>query len=227
MSRRRSWQFVHFAAIGVVIMTVVIAGKFPTTGGDFAPGYAVPVYAFEFAQTADDVARVFGPIGDPLRSQRIAEMDDGNYWDFPFMTAYSLFLGLFFLAASRESGNRFWRLPAGIGFASGVFDGIENWILLGLTADFDALPYLEWLRLPVTLKFSALVACAFFAGLWFLKQSGLAWRCVGGVAIALSVVSALGLIIPHRYAFLIAIGIGPVWLAQWLFAVVARRRSLD
>ncbi|MFK8051403.1 MAG: hypothetical protein AB8F65_00405 [Woeseiaceae bacterium] len=224
-SSSRYWRATVWCALAVLIATAVIAGKFPATGGDFAPGYAVPVYAFEFAREPSDLDLVFGQPSDPERASRIKAMDQGNYWDYLFMATYGGFLGLFFWAAYRQTGRGTWQLAAAFGVAAAICDGIENVILIGITRDLANAPLLEWLWIPVTLKFALLLACAALAG-WFFHALGLPiWRRCGHGLVLLALIGSSGLIAPPEFAYLLAICIAPAWLLQLIYAIGSTKRN--
>ncbi|MEM7762991.1 MAG: hypothetical protein AAF290_02860 [Pseudomonadota bacterium] len=212
------WSWVVWSGVAVILLTIVIAQVFPKTGGDFAPGYAVPVYAFEFARSKEDLPLVFGEKNDLERPARVRQMDRGNYWDFAFMTAYAAFLACFFWSAARATGRRNWRIVALLVGLSGPCDAIENAILLSITRDLDTAAGLPWLWLPVTLKFSLLLFGAAAAGCFFWRHATGVWRRLGHGLIVLALIGVAGLIVPERFAYLLAVCIAPAWLAQFVFA---------
>ena len=87
-------MWISCAVFGVIltVLGTIMIDYFPSTAHNISDGFGGPVFAFEMAKTPEDLINVFGPEGDPLRTERIAQMDKGNLWDFPFMLIYALFM---------------------------------------------------------------------------------------------------------------------------------------
>lgn len=189
---------------------------FPSEAAEPIPGIVdtSPVLMFEFARTPADLDRVFGPPGDPLRGERILQMDMGNQADYALAIAYGLFILSFFAAAARTRSNRSWLVLGLLGIVAALADAWENSILLSLTSGGGTGP-LAALPLPVWTKFGLLALCCGAAGVYFLKLKHyiLALLCLPAVALILP-----GMLAPFAYGALAANGIGLGWLAMGIHA---------
>ena len=209
----------------VLALSAVVTARLPASGAGYAEGYGTPVIAFEMARSTQDLVRVFGAEDDPSRPDRIARMDSGTCWDYPFLVAYGAFLGCFFLAVARERGDRRWLAWAAVGPLAALADAMENLILLGLTDDLATARHLAWLPYPVWTKFLLLMLAGIGAGIFLLGVRGAAWRALGVLAIGGSLAVAVAFASPGEFGRLLGPGIGLAWLIQLAFAMarVARR----
>lgn len=214
--------WISCAVLGIVLTVfgTMMMNVFPSTAHNIADGYGGPVYAFEMVTTADDLINVFGPEGDPLRAERIAQMDKGNYLDFPFMLLYALFMAAFLWAVRLETGKKIWALLAGLSLLSGVFDAIENVILLGLTKDLEAAHNIGLLTYPVWAKFLAIWVCTSAAGLYLIKQPNMIWRISGLIVIASTASILMAFYSPSDYGVLIRSGVTIAWIIVLVYAIV-------
>ena len=126
MSSKTLWKLCAFFGLSVAILAVVILSTFPQTGATDLSGFGGPVFAFEVAQSKADLIAIFGKAGDPQHGARIAKMNEGNLWDFGFMTVYALFMALFFVAVFVRSRRKIWIFLACLGLLAGILDAAEN-----------------------------------------------------------------------------------------------------
>lgn len=215
---RKTWLAVFALGLGIIALAGPVLGAFPETAHASVPGYGAPVYAFEMARTPADLIAVFGPEEDPLRAERIAQMDRGNLWDFPFMATYSLFMAVFFFAVWQASNKRIWLVFAGVGLAAGLADAIENIILLNLTSNLDDAPHIQWLGAPVWTKFLSIMVCITAAGTHLLRQNNWLWKALGLCSILGGLTIFSGFLSPAQYGYLIGNGTTLGWVAMLLFA---------
>ncbi|MEN8722342.1 MAG: hypothetical protein ABF335_05585 [Alphaproteobacteria bacterium] len=222
MKEQTAWRACVIGALAVIVIGLITMGQFPTDGAGYDPGLGAPIYAFEMARTQADLIAVFGAIDDPARAGRIAAMDAGNLWDYPFMLAYGLFIALFFVAGAKQSGRKVWLLFGALGVIAAVSDGIENKILLGLTADLENAPYLDLLAYPVWIKFWCLMGAGIGAGLFMMAENdSWLWKLLGAI-VALAALGVLaGFWSPTHYAVLMGNGLTICWVLQLVYA--ARR----
>ena len=222
---RRHWLHCVLAGLAVLAITVVIMPKFPADSAGMEPGYGSPVIAFEMARSVADLHAVFGPPDDPERPRRIAMMDDGNIWDFPFMIAYGAFIALFLRAAGKASGNSIWYLLAMLGIVAGAADAIENTILLGLTADLEAARDISLLAYPVWIKFFSIMITGVAGGIVIATQAKHFWRILGVVAAASALLVLAGFYDPSTYGALLGLGITICWIIMLVFAITRWRQA--
>jgi len=222
---RRHWLHCVLAGLAVLAIAVILMPKFPTDSEGIDPGYGSPVIAFEMARSVADLHAVFGTPDDPERARRIAMMDDGNIWDFPFMIAYGLFIALFLRAAGKASGNTLWYLLATLGIVAGAADAIENNILLGLTADLEAATDIGLLAYPVWIKFFSIMITGVAGGIVVATQGRHFWRILGVVAAASALLVLVGFYDPATYGALLGLGITICWVIMLAFAITRWRQA--
>lgn len=215
---RQYWLAVFVLGLGIIALANPVLGAFPETVHTPTPGYGAPIYAFEMAKTPADLIAVFGPEGDPLRPERIAQMDRGNLWDFLFMATYSLFMSIFFYAIWNDSNNGLWLVFGGIGLLAGCADAIENMILLNLTNNLAQAPNIQWLGIPVWTKFLSIMVCISAAGAYLATQKSLLWTALGICSVLGGLTIFIGYLSPTEYGYLIGNGTTVGWVAMLLFA---------
>ncbi len=215
---RKVWMAVVVFGFGIIALAGPVLGAFPETTHTPSPGYGAPIYAFEMAKTPADLIAIFGPQDDPLRPERIAQMDRGNLWDFPFMATYSLFMALFFFALWKGSSKKIWLLFASIGLLAGCADAIENMILLNMTSDLAGAPHIQWLGVMVWTKFLSIMVCITAAGAHLLAQKQLLWKALGVCSILGGLTLFIGYLSPAEYGYLMGSGTTLGWIAMLLFA---------
>ena len=171
-----SWRSCLLWGLATLAVSQSFALFMPATMAHSIPGAAVdnPVLAFEFARTPAHLDAVFGALGDPIREARISGMMRGNVLDYLFMMVYGSFVLAFFGASAKATGDRRWWFAGWLGPLAAVCDAIENALLLSINADMAApTPELQFLPVPVWLKFGALALACGLAG-WALVRQG-AW----------------------------------------------------
>jgi len=225
-----AWVFCGLMGLIMIGVSLTVLSIFPAEGHTVSPGYGGPVFAFEMAKDQADLIAVFGPEGDLDRASRIAQMNEGNLWDYPFMLIYSLFMAAFLWGAYRETGHKIWALLAGIAMLSGTADAVENLILLGLTKDLAVAPNLGWLGYPVWTKFLSIMVCVCAAGVFMIRQSGWIWKVLGIAAIIGSMTIFAAFLAPETNGWLIRHGTGAGWFMMLAFAWwrwFARRKTIS
>ena len=217
---RSAWLICCGCGLAVAAVAGIMGPKFPKDGAGYPEGLGDPIFAFEMAASAEDLALVFGPFDDPRHAGRIAQMDEGNHWDYAFMLVYATYLWTFYAAVRRETGRRAWLLLGGLAIAAALSDVIENGILLGLTADLAAAPNVEYLAYPVWFKFLSLMICGLGTGVFLLTRSNLLWRLAGVAVVAGSLAVAAGFVAPDSHVQLLGKGLAIVWNLQLIYAIV-------
>lgn len=220
MTEQSMWRLCVAAGLAVIVIGLITMAQFPTDGAGYDPGLGSPIYAFEMARSPADLIAVFGTIDDPARAERIAAMDAGNLWDYPFMLAYGLFIALFFGAAAKQSGRRIWWVFGLLGIVAAMSDAVENQILLGLTADLEAARNLDLLAYPVWIKFLSLMIAGVGAGLFLIAHNtGPIWLVLGTLATLGALCVAAGYWSPTDYAVLMGNGLTICWVIKLSYAV--------
>jgi len=221
ISKSFHWRSCALMGLLVIILALYLMPKFPQEAATEIAAYGSPVYAFEMARSVDDLIAVFGDVNDPNRLDRITAMNDGNYWDFPFMVAYGAFIASFFFAAYRSSNKRHWLVFSILGVVAAFSDAYENILLLGLTADLEQALGLHLLLYPVTVKFQLLSICGIGLGMFLLSQDSRIWFYLGILAILAGLASLLAFHFGADVGFFFFVGQGITvcWLIQLVFAV--------
>lgn len=212
MAAKHFWIGTFILGLVVTVLGLITISQFPSDGHDVPVGYGGPVFMFENVKTQSDLVAVFGPENDPQRAERIAAMDLGNYWDFPFMASYALFMAFFCLAAWRTDEHIVWLVFSGVGILSGFADAVENLILLGITADIASAPNMGWLAIPVWTKFLSISAAICASGWFILSRPALTFKVLGLIAILGGSVNILAFMDPSEFGWLIRHGTTAGWL---------------
>ena len=126
------------AGIITIVMGVVLAGAFPVSSPEMPEGFFTPIIAFEFIETATETKKLLAWDDASQRTELIEAMRLGMKLDYVFMSAYTLFLGLFSWVCYKISKQR--RYVFGVAIAPIVWaaDGIENLQLLNIMSNLLA-----------------------------------------------------------------------------------------
>lgn len=218
------------AGVAVLITVILIMPYFPTEAAADISGYGSPVIAFEFARTPADLIAVFGGDVDPERAGRIAMMDQGNRWDFLFMTLYSVFGAIFGLAVRRRRAT----LGAVIVVAAivaGIADAVETRTLLSITAQMTegvANPAgLATVWVPVTIKFIGLALSIIGAGLFIGSRADVAWKALGALTVLAALLSIPALLSPSTLGGLLTLSVGIGWIIMLAYALTRSLRGIE
>ena len=213
--------------LAVILVSVVLMFIFPGKSGRMPDGFTVPIIAFEFMQTRDEVESLFGAPGSGERKELAAAMDLGNYLDFGYMVLYSLFLLLFSLQAARESGARYLNAGAVIALAVLAGDVLENLQLLGITAGLGSGDYLNELLLLqkfTWLKWGGLaLAFGLLSGFFFRK--GIFGKVIGGIGLASLALGAAAFIQRSVVTTIFTSAVSLMFLLMIIFCFVYKRKS--
>ena len=226
---RTLWIACAAAGLGVMVIVVLIMPLFPADSAGDIQGYGSPVYAFEFARSPADVAAVFGSSDDPERARRLAMMDQGNRWDFLFMTIYTLFGALFGWAVQKGGGAIGYSIIAAA-IVAGLADAIETVTLLSITADMrvgvDQPAGLGILYLPVFTKFFAMSASIIAAGLYLARREAWSWRIVSICGLMVGNAAIVFTLFHGQLGRYIGIMIGIGWIIMLAYALTRSARPL-
>lgn len=219
MKTKPLWRLVTLFAVFTTLGSLLLANVFPQSSFSDISGYGSPVIAFEMAKTEADLLAIFGPSEDSNHGMRVTQMDKGNLADFVFMICYAGFLGMFSLAAHKQSGNSLFLFASAAGFLAGLFDGVENLILLRLTSDFSSSILLSTLWVPVYSKFIAIAVSTGAGAYLLIKQSNVVWRLLGLIAISGVFTLLASLFSPESLGWMLGPAIGCAWLCLLSFSI--------
>ncbi len=206
--------------LGAVIMTLVLSAIGPRPVAPLPAGFITPVLAFEFAETEEEVAALFAPLGQPAGDAVRVAMDTVNRLDFLYIALYGGCLLGFALTSFRLTGQRFYRLAAVLAVAIMAADVLENIQLLGITRHLGAQPIdqrLTLLRLFTWLKWGGLA-------LWFLlmrsyfQQAGRFGRLIALVSFLPLLLGVAAFFSPGLLSELFALAIGLLFLLLTVYA---------
>jgi hypothetical protein len=203
--------------LGVIAMTIFLAVMGPREFGELPPGFITPVIAFEFAESASEVWRMFIPPGSAEAMDRI------NRWDFLYMILYGWFLAAFSLACARRTGNRLFYFAAATAGGIIIADAFENLQLLGLTyrVGLDG-GYLDdlvmQLKVFTWLKWGGLAL--YFLMLWayFHGQTGRLSRFTSFIALLPALSALLAFMRRGLLNELLALSVGLMFILITLYA---------
>lgn len=213
-----SWRACLLWGIATVVVSQSFGFFVPATLAHAIPGSTVtnPVLAFEFATRPGQLDAIFGAVGDPLRSARIAGIIAGNRFDYLFMVVYGSFVLAFFGATARTTGIQRWWLAGVLGPVAAASDAIENALLLSINADMAApAPELAWLPLFVWTKFILLALDCGLAGIALLRMR--AWLPAVTCFVA-PIAIVPGLLRPWKWGQPAVSAIALGWLVMVLWA---------
>lgn len=185
-------RIVEWGATGAGLLTIllgIIIVLIMPVSANVSEGFRTPIIAFEFAETADDLA--FLSDSDPDGPANRDKMDRGHRWDMLFPVAYGIFLASLLVQAAQAG---FWPVWWFVPFAllAIPFDIWENTLLVSITDslrnDGTGEEFLGVLRTATWLKWGAIAVGA--AGLgWNSWQKGEYWSA--GLAIVTGLVTAV------------------------------------
>ena len=148
-----------FLTIGIVtISLMMLLWLFPSEVGTLPDGFSSPVVALEFAETPEEVRKMF-EADNEVRTKWLLDMRRGHLADSFYLMFYSLFLGLWGWIAARRTGKKwFYAIPL-LALAAGASDAAENLQMVALTYlvdQGDMLMELRYLYLFTWLKWGSL-----------------------------------------------------------------------
>jgi len=181
------------AGIVTILLGVILAGAFPVSSPEMPEGFFTPIIAFEFIETKDEVEKLLAWDNTVQRTGLIDAMRFGIKLDYVFMSAYSLFLGLFSWVCYKISQKRMYITGVVIAPIVWIADGIENLQLLNIMSNLlaeESISFeLELLSIFTWIKWGG-IAVIFTVLIPYLWKGGLLSKATSFVA-TLSVFSAI------------------------------------
>lgn len=224
----RAWYWTLGLGIAVLAFGLHLTQVFPQAGHDIAPGYGAPVLAFEFAGGQADLEAIFGVETDPQQVARLAAMRMGNERDYLYMLLYAGFLGCGCFALWRELRVRALLAATLLPLAAALCDAWENWLLLDIQAAFtagDYSPAMASLPYPVAAKFGLLALTNVAIGA-AATQFGRWWALFGTLAILAAIPTAMALITPAAFAWMLVPSAAGGWLLLLALATAGSWRAV-
>ncbi len=215
--------------LGAVVMTLVLAAVGPRPAAPLPAGFMTPVLVFEFAETTDEVATLFAPVGQPAGDAVRAAMDRVNRLDFIYIALYGGCLLAFSLVCFRLTGQRVYLLTATLAVGIMAADMLENIQLLAITRDLGTRPIDDWLtrlRLFTWLKWGGL-AFWFLIMRFYFQRAGRFGRFVGWVSVFPLLLGIAAFVRPGLMSELFALSIGLLFLLLTVYSWRARHSQLS
>lgn len=156
-------------AVGILtlVYTIVLSSVLPSEAAGIGD-YQSPILAFEFAETADDLAFLAGDANAGMR----AAMDEGNTYDMAYPFLYGGLMAFWLLAFARKGNPMAW---AGLVAAVLIIpaDINENMVMLAITDVLgraeDPTPLLPVLVIATWIKWGLIAFAALILAIHFLK----------------------------------------------------------
>lgn len=211
--------------LGAVVMTLVLSAVGPRPVTPLPAGFMTPVLVFEFAETADEVATLFAPVGQPAGDAVRVAMDRVNRLDFLYIALYGGCLLAFSLVCFRLTGQRVYLLAAALTVGIMAADVLENVQLLAITRELGARPIdarLTLLRLFTWLKWGGL-ALWFLLMRYYFQRAGRFGRFVGWVSVFPLLLGIAAFVRPGLMSELFALSIGLLFLLLTVYSWRSRR----
>ena len=191
-----SRPFIKVGLLGIVVVFfgLFLMTIFPASANQLPEGFSVPIIAFEFLQSSEEILAFFGATQSPERDHLVAAMDLGNKLDYIYMVFYSGFLGTFCFVCYRLEKRPVFILGILLSFTILLGDAMENLQLLNITNHLEAAsfgPDIKRLMFWTWLKWGGL-ACLFLLLVPHFFRGGWASKLISGIAagtFALGVVS--------------------------------------
>ncbi|WP_188238226.1 hypothetical protein [Sphingopyxis sp. LK2115] len=224
----RAWHWTLGFGLAVLAFGAWLTQIFPQTGHDIAPGYGAPVLAFEFAAGQADLEAIFGTETDPQQVARLAAMRTGNERDYLYMLLYAAFLGSGCFALWRELRLRALLAATLLPLAAALCDAYENWLLFDIQAAFtagDYSPAMATLPYPVAAKFGLLALTNVVIGV-AATQFGRWWALFGTLAILAAIPTAMAIITPAAFAWMLIPSAAGGWLLLLALALAGSWRAV-
>lgn len=123
--------------VGIVaISLLMLLWLFPSEVAWLPDGFTSPVVALEFAETPEEVRKIFGSDTED-RTKWLKDMRRGHLADSFYLMCYSLFLGLWGWIAARRSGKLWFYIIPLLALIAGASDAAENLQMVSLTHLLD------------------------------------------------------------------------------------------
>ena len=221
MTERQAWLGCLIAGVATLIVVAIIFPLFPKDAAGDISVYPEPIYAFEFARTIPDLIAIFGDVGDPERARRLNMMDRGIRFVFLFMTVYSVFGALFGWAVIKSVARGGWAILIAA-IIAGLADLVETSFLLSITSDLrdgvDPGIALDWLRIPVVIKFAGIGIVIVGAATVLMDTLRGLWKLIGLLAYIAGFFSLMCAFGNLTLLPFIGTAIGVGWLLMLAFA---------
>lgn len=207
MKKRYFLPALPFGALTLIIAFTM--AKIPV-----AEGIKSPVVELEFARSTGDIEKVLAGRADIVEAMVLNVLQDRI-----FLLAYSAFLIVSCLLAWRKWRQNALVAGAGLGVAAGVFDHLENSVLMiilrGTEADWPAA--LPDLMIYTYLKWGAIAGVFILLG-WFVRAVNVLGRLFFSLASGAGVFLLASIVSPQlSVAFALLIGL--LFLFWWIWMI--------
>lgn len=174
---QRTNKILVVLGVAVIIFSIVLMFVFPAEVPKMPDGFGVPIIAYEFLQTDQEVKAFFGPEGG-VRDKLVAAMNLGHTLDYCFLVLYGGFLAVWGTFCVRLTSNKLFYLVTFLAIVAAFGDVFENMQLVKIAntlkkgvfgAELKNLFLFTWIKWgAMALAFPIIGSCTFKFG-WFGK----------------------------------------------------------
>lgn len=111
--------------LAVMVFSIVLMFVFPTEVPQMPAGFSVPIIAYEFVQTDQEIKAFFGAEGE-FRDRLVSAMNLGHVLDYFFLVFYSGFLATWGVFCVHLTSNKLFYLVAFTAVIAAFGDVFEN-----------------------------------------------------------------------------------------------------
>jgi len=174
---QRTKKILVVLGLAVMVFSIVLKFVFPNEASQMPDGFNVPIIAYEFLQTDQEVKAFFGPEGE-FRDKLVAAMNLGHALDYFFLVLYSGFLAVWGTFCVRQTSNKLFYLATFLALVAAFGDVFENMQLVKIAnslkksvfaTELKNLFLFTWIKWgAIALAFPIIGSCTFKFG-WLGK----------------------------------------------------------
>lgn len=207
--------------LAVILFSIVLMFIFPTEVSQMPDGFDVPIIAYEFLETDQEVKAFFGP-GEKVKFELVSTMNLGHRLDYLFLVFYGGFLAVWGVFCVRLTSNKIFYLVTFLAVIAALGDVFENIQLVKIantlkkgvfTAELQNLflyTRLKWGAL--SLAFPIIGICIFKFG-WFGK-------CIAFLGFLTLVLGLVGLADRSQLTTIFTKGISLLFLLLFVLSIL-------
>ncbi len=218
---RKIWRRCFWAGVATLLLGAIVISLFPSQGGDYPPGYGLPIIALEFAENLTQGQAVidYGPNPEWLDYRNAMRV--GTLADMPFLLIYGIFIVSFFHATKIQTQLSLYKFFAAIAVIASLADAGENFYIF----DFLLGPEMRSGGTEATLwhyfakaKFMALGLIGLGAAVFLLRQPRILRKIEGAFALLGGGLTLFALTRPEQIGDMLGLGVTISWIAMLAYA---------
>ncbi len=219
-------RLILLLGIGIIILNFALVATFPAEAAWMPDGFTVPILAYEFLQTSEEVQRFFGEPG-PEQDQWIAGMRLGHQLDYIYLLFYASFLAAWGWYCGQFATKKIAYVVITLAVIAAAADVLENIQLVEITyklAGQNMDPELRLLFLFTWLKWGSLALALAALSPYFLERSWLGKTLVGISFITL-ILGSIAFFDRSVVTSYFTTGIALQFLLLFIFAILNLRKE--